>query len=307
MVVIKSEEKQRLLIVDDEPAIVGLLSDYFVQKGYQFSTAGNGVEALEQLKQAPATIVITDLMMPKMDGITLIKRINERWPETDIIAITGYKKDFSYTDVINAGASDFISKPFNFDELDAKLSRIIRERNLRAELKRLSIRDPLTDLYNRRYFDHHINEEMERAIRQGYPLFLMVVDIDGFKRVNDEFGHQAGDDILVNLANVLRSSTRNHVDIICRYGGDEFAIIVPQATDSQMEAIAQRMRNNYHKIDHKGTTLSIGVSCMSKECGNTWRDVNALIKRADDAMYAAKRAGGNRVVFYGKDRDDKDS
>ena len=293
-----SAEKQSLLIVDDEPTIVSLLSDYLERKGFQFRTAGDGIEALERLQEAPATIVITDLMMPRMDGIKLIKKITEQWPDTDIITITGYKKNFSYSDVINAGASDFISKPFNFDELDAKIQRIIRERTLRAELQRLSIHDSLTDLYNRRYFDRQIAEEMERATRQGYPLFLVIVDLDNFKRVNDEYGHQMGDELLRQVAHVLTNSTRKHVDIICRYGGDEFAIIVPQATDRQMAAIAERMRNNFMQIDRKGTTLSIGVSCMSKECGNTWKDVNALIKRADDAMYAAKRAGGNRVVVF---------
>ena len=295
------EKNQHLLIVDDEPTIVSLLSDYLERRGFQFRTAGDGVEALERLREAPATIVITDLMMPRMDGIKLIKKIKENWPDTDIITITGYKKNFSYTDVINAGASDFISKPFNFDELDAKINRIVREQTLREKLKRLSVRDSLTDLYNRRYFDQQISEEMERATRQCYPLFLVVVDLDDFKRVNDEYGHQVGDALLKQVAHVLTSSTRKHVDIVCRYGGDEFAIIVPQATDQQMESIAERMRNNFMKIDRRGTTLSIGVSCMSKECGNTWKDVNALIKRADDAMYEAKRAGGNRVVIFSPD------
>ena len=88
------------------------------------------------------------------------------------------------------------------------------------------------------------------------------------------------------------------MDIICRYGGDEFAVIIPQATEEQMNAIAERMRNNYMQIDRKSTTLSIGVSCLAEKCGATRKDINALIKRADDAMYAAKKAGGNKVVIF---------
>ncbi len=292
----KLEEKLDLLVVDDEQPIVNMLCDFLGSRGFECRKAGNGIEAIEEMKKTPADIVLTDLMMPMMDGIELIKRLKQGWPDTDIISITGFIKQYTYTDVINAGASDFITKPFNFDELEAKLNRIIRERKLREELQRLSARDGLTDLYNRRYFDQQIKEEMERAIRQCYPLFLMIVDLDGFKRVNDELGHQAGDELLCAFADVLKSSTRKHVDIACRYGGDEFAIIIPQATDEQVEAIAARVQKNFMDIDTKGTTLSIGVSCASTECGGTTKDVDILISQADSAMYEAKRAGGNRVV-----------
>ena len=202
---IESDEQQRLLLVDDEAAILNLLGSYFKQKGINYRTARDGIEALERMEEAPVTIVITDLLMPRMDGMKLIRKIKERWPDTDIITITGYKKNFSYTDVISAGASDFISKPFNFDELEAKLNRIIRERTLRAQLQRLSTRDPLTELYNRRYFDSKIKEETERAVRQGYPIYLMIIDLDNFKQVNDEYGHQTGDYLLTALADVLRN------------------------------------------------------------------------------------------------------
>ncbi len=292
-----AEKIHKLLIVDDEQAIREMLYDYLRSQGFECSKAGDGLEALEIMQDFHADIVLTDIQMPRMDGMKLIEELKSSWPDTDIISITAYAKNYTYTDVINAGASDFIAKPFNFDELDAKLNRIIRERTLRSELQRLSIKDGLTDLYNRRYFDKQIVEEMERATRQGYPLFLMIIDLDGFKRVNDEFGHQAGDELLRKLADVLRNSTRKHVDIVCRYGGDEFAIIVPQATDEQIESIASRMQKKFLEIDRKGTTLSIGVSCASTECGNTHKDLNALIRQADDAMYEAKRGGGNRVVI----------
>ncbi len=293
-------EPQRILIVDDDPSILSLLSQFMTHLGYQFRAARDGIEALEMLERAPSTIIITDLRMPRLDGIQLIKRVKQKWTDTDVIVITGYSRKFSYTDVIRAGASDFVQKPFNLDEIEAKLNRIIRERNLRARLMRLSVRDCLTDLYNRRFFDQRIKEEIERATRQCYPLFLIMLDLDNFKHINDMKGHRAGDEILRILARVLKRSTRNYVDTVFRYGGDEFAIIIPQATLEQAEHIAERVRLNYLKEKVEGTSLSIGVASFDKDETGQGDLVNILVQRADEAMYAAKKAGGNRVVVYAR-------
>ncbi len=291
-------EPQRILIVDDDPSIRSLLAQFMTHLGYQFRAARDGIEALEMLERAPSTIIITDLRMPRLDGIQLIKRVKKKWADTDIIVITGYSRKFSYTDVIRAGASDFVQKPFNLDEIEAKLNRIIRERNLRARLTRLSVRDCLTDLYNRRFFDQRIKEEIERATRQCYPLFLIMLDLDNFKHINDMKGHRAGDEILKILARVLKKSTRNYVDTVFRYGGDEFAIIIPQATLEQAELIAERVRRNYLQEKVDGTSLSIGVASFNKEEVGQVDLVNTLVQRADDAMYAAKKTGGNKVIVY---------
>jgi two-component system cell cycle response regulator len=291
------QETQRLLVVDDDSAIVKLLGEFFDRLGYQYRTASDGLEALLLLEQAASTIVVTDLLMPKMDGMELIRRVKLRWPDTDLMVMTGYARNFSYTDVIRAGASDFIQKPFNLDELEAKFNRIIRERGLRALLKRLSIRDPLTDLYNRRFFQQRLEEETERASRQNYLLFLVMLDLDGFKALNDNKGHQAGDDVLRRLADVLRRSTRSFVDSSFRYGGDEFAVIIPQAGVEQASQIAERIRRNFLEEDVGGTTLSLGVCCFVRTGARLLEDINRLVREADAAMYAAKKAGGNRVVI----------
>ena len=293
------KEVQRLLIVDDDPTILALLRAFCDRLGYRYRTAVDGMDALERLEQAPCTILVTDLMMPRLDGMSLIKEVKERWPSIDILVMTGYGRDFTYTDVINAGASDFIQKPFNLDELEAKLSRIARERGLRALLRRLSTRDPLTDLYNRRFFEQRLEEEAERAHRQNYPLFLLMVDLDNFKEINDTLGHAEGDRILKALARVLEGSTRRNVDTTFRYGGDEFVVIVPQATEDQAELIAERIRLNYMDLDDVGrTTLSIGVARFLRTSGGLRDDLNRLMHQADEAMYAAKKGGGNRVVIY---------
>jgi len=292
------QEPQQLLLVDDDPTILNLLTEFVSRLGHQYRTAGDGLEAMSSLEQSSATIVITDLLMPRMDGMELIQKIKKLWPETDVMAITGYSRDFNYTDVIKAGACDFIQKPFNLDELEAKLNRIIRERGYRALLKRLSIRDVLTDLYNRRFLDQKLEEEAQRATRQNYPLFLIILDLDNFKELNDTLGHQAGDEVLQRLAHVLNNSVRRNVDIPFRYGGDEFAVMIPQAGTEQVKQIAERIRRNYLNEDIGKTSLSLGISRFRRTNRGLREDINDFMHKADGSMYAAKKAGGNKVIFH---------
>ncbi len=290
-------EPQRILIVDDDDSILNLLAQFFQRIDIDFRTASNGREALEVMEGFPVTILITDLIMPQIDGFELMKRVKEQWPDVDVIVMTGYSKNFTYTDVVRAGASDFIQKPFPLDELEAKVNRIIKERQLRYQLQRLSVRDGLTDLYNRRHFDEKVHDEASRAARQGYPLYLLMVDLDKFKEVNDTKGHQAGDKILKIVAETLISSTRSHVDICFRHGGDEFAVLIPHATRSQAEAIAERIRTNLLKKGVAPVTISLGLAAFSKKEGQDLEEaVHHFIKRADDALYKAKDMGGNRLV-----------
>ena len=292
------QEPQQLLLVDDDPTILNLLAEFVSRLGHQYRTAGDGLEAMSLLEQSSATIVITDLLMPRMDGMELIREIKKLWPETDVMAITGYSRDFHYTDVIKAGACDFIQKPFNLDELEAKLNRIIRERGYRALLKRLSIRDVLTDLYNRRFLDQKLEEEAQRATRQNYPLFLIILDLDNFKELNDTLGHQAGDEVLQRLAHVLNNSIRRNVDIPFRYGGDEFAVMIPQAGTEQVKQIAERIRRNYLNEDIGKTSLSLGISRFRRTNSGLREDINEFIHKADVSMYTAKKAGGNKIIFH---------
>ncbi len=289
-------EKQKILIVDDDPSILELLNQLFQRKGYECRTAENGKKALELLETSPFTIVITDLIMPQIDGLELLKVIKESWPDTDVIVMTGYTKNFTYTDVIRAGASDFVHKPFTLDEIEAKLQRLIKERQLRHTLKRLSVRDGLTDLYNRRFFDHKLKEEVIRARRQKYPLYLLLLDIDKFKEVNDQEGHQEGDKVLVSLADTLKHSTRDHVDMLFRFGGDEFAVIIPYASEDQAVAIAERIRGNFSKNVPLAVTLSMGLAKLDQAQEDPVRALKKLFSEADKALYSAKKAGGNKLV-----------
>lgn len=287
----------RILAVDDDPLILSLLETSLEAFGYRCVLAKDGLEALELLKKGDFAIVITDLTMPRMDGMALLKHVKDLYPRIDVIVVTGYTETFSYTDVIKAGAADFISKPFNVDELEAKLNRVVREQRLIRKLEHLSMCDVLTDLYNRRCFDIKLQEEVPRAYRQGYPVFLALVDVDGFKNYNDRYGHQAGDEMLQAIGHGLMHCTRENVDWSFRYGGDEFAVIIPYASLDQVKRIAERILL-FHREHHPDeTSLSLGLAQFVRHPTRSWaEDIEYLIGRADNALYQSKKAGGNQVT-----------
>lgn len=295
-----SQERQNILCVDDEPGILNVLSEMIAEFGYKCDIANDGLEALEKLKNSSFSIVITDLVMPNLNGVDLIREIVKEYPDIDTIAITAYNTKYQYTDLIEIGASDFITKPFHINELQAKLNRIIRERTLKAELTYLSMKDGLTNMNNRRSFDIRLREEVGRALRQQYNLFLMLFDIDKFKNYNDQYGHQEGDAVLMAMPDVIAESTRKNVDVGYRYGGDEFALIVPQANKKQCKEIANRLQKNYGHKNFTPTSLSIGIAKLEDngKNKNVGDNVANLIRQADEALYHCKRNGGDKIIFY---------
>lgn len=294
------EEKKRsevILIVDDDELVRMTLSVLVGSLGYHCLLAGDGVEALAVLKSTSVDLVLTDIVMPGMDGLELLMHIHENHRDTDVIVSTGFHEKSSYAEVIKAGAIDFIKKPIDQAELEAKLARAIRERALVRKLRLLSRQDDLTNILNRRAFEERFSAEVERASRQNYPLMLALIDIDNFKEYNDRFGHHQGDKVLVSLAEIMRECTRENVDDCFRLGGDEFAILLPQATGSQGTEVVQRILLSYLERNFSGTSLSIGlVACKRNKKVPKHKDEQAMKERADQAMYEAKKSGKNCVV-----------
>ena len=287
--------KLQILAVDDDPEIRDILHEILTHLGHTSVTAVDGLDAVEKLSEHHFDMVITDLRMPRMDGIELIKKIKVGFEDVDVIALTVYGTEYNYTEVIGVGASDFIDKPFNVNELEAKINRIIRERSQRAELKRLSTRDGLTGLYNRRYFEDNLRHEAIRAFRQNYNLYLLFIDLDNLKGYNDYYGHQQGDDLLRQLATMILGNIRRDVDSAYRYGGDEFAVVLPHARRQQAMMVAERLFTEYNKRDLTPTSLSIGLAKL-KGTGNTLEgDLQTLIREADQALYRAKTSPGNQL------------
>ncbi len=187
-------------------------------------------------------------------------------------------------DVINAGANDFIVKPFTLDEMEAKINRILTEKRIRDELARASITDSLTGLFNQRHFYNRLREEIDRAKRQNHPLSLILLDLNKFKDYNDQYGHLAGDKMLAKCGKTILSNIRENVDTAFRYGGDEFAVICVEADDATARRIKERLEWGFEQGG--SVTASVGVATYSKEM-----ELKDFVALADRNLYDAKNVG----------------
>ncbi len=234
--------KEFILVVDDDQRVCEVLKELLGALQYPTASASGGEEALGMLREKAYTFLLADMRMPKINGMELIRRARENFPNVNVIAMTGYADEYKYVDIINAGANDFVKKPIDITELEAKMVRCIGERDLRKELNRLSITDSLTGLFNQRHFYMRLREEIVRSTRQKHSLALILLDLDDFKRYNDTLGHIAGDEALRQVGKAILKSIREGVDSGYRYGGDEFAIILIDSDLSIAQEIGKRVR-----------------------------------------------------------------
>ncbi len=273
---------ESMLIVDDNALVRDTLFRLVQTLGFSVDAVSSGPEALEALERKPYSFLLTDMKMPGMDGMDLIRESRHRYPDLSIISMTGYSEGYRYVDVINAGASDFIKKPFDIEELEAKIRRIINERALREELNRLSITDALTGLYNHRQFFLRLREEVVRARRQKQDLSIVLIDLDDFKAYNDTHGHLAGDEVLRHVGDLIRNCIREGVDTGYRYGGDEFAVILIDANAEAARTITNRMKAGFEEYGR--IRASFGIARLNGEM--TERE---LVEQADQELYRNKQ------------------
>jgi len=266
-----------VLVVDDEEFVSDPIVQILRHLSFQANSVTNGSDAIKALKEGSYTLLLTDIRMPHMDGLELIQRTRNEHPHVLTIAMTGYHEKYSYVDVIEYGASDFITKPFQMPELEARIRRIIIERNTEQKLKRLSITDSLTGLYNQRHFHDRLREEVIRAERQSHPLGLIFLDLDNFKQYNDTFGHLEGDKLLEKVGSIINTKIRQNVDSGYRYGGDEFAIILIDASAGITEAI----RNRIEISIQEECNLGVGVGCAQFSHGLS---PDGFLTKADDRL-----------------------
>jgi diguanylate cyclase (GGDEF)-like protein len=283
--------RKKVLIVDDERGVRDTLQKLTNNFGYDCKTAKDGVDAYQKINKEFFDVVVTDIKMPKMGGIELLRKIKKEGLGSDVLIMTGFSAEYTFKEVVKIGATDFIVKPFKSDELEAKLNRIIKERKLKDELLALSIQDSLTGLFNRRHFFQKTNQEMQRAKRQNRELSLILLDIDNFKQYNDTYGHLEGDKALALLGRVIQSSLRKNVDSAFRYGGDEFAILLIETTLHEAVMVAERIRRSFEMMGIGSTTLSLGVAEY-----NFNYDIETFLNKSDMALYKAKRSGGNQIL-----------
>jgi len=292
MVPSRKDEEKKILIFHHDGSFRKRATELVAALGYSCEQAVSQSMSLELLKKGHHPILISEIIQPQTDAIEFIKRIKARYPETDVLVIVDRAQEHSATEIMKAGSSDLISEPLDQDHLGAKLYKIEREKSLRMELYWKSITDELTGLYNRRFFFTKLGQEIGRAGRQNRDLSLIMFDVDGFKAFNDKYGHLKGDDLLRIVATIIQSSIRESVDSGFRYGGDEFTIILPEATDEKASTIGERIKKGFKETAPGGLTLSMGIAQWQK--GD---ELEALVSLADERMYKAKREKKGRIFL----------
>ena len=303
------KNKETILVVDDTETNIDLLVELLDEK-YEILVALDGESALDLLEEQKIDLILLDIMMPNMDGYEVCKRVknNEKIKNIPVIFITAKTDEASIEKAYEIGGIDYIAKPFKVKELFAriatqlKLQKLIKDLEAsKNELKRLSETDSMTNLCNRRYFAHTSKAILALAKRDQSMLSLIILDIDKFKYVNDTYGHQVGDDVLIALSKVLLKSIRKS-DLACRFGGEEFILLLPETSQDGAVVIAEKIRKSIESMvletksgDKVNITISLGVSGVDLLHDTS---IESSIKRADDALYKAKETGRNKVVNY---------
>jgi diguanylate cyclase (GGDEF)-like protein len=302
------QKVRKILIVDDEKGVRETIGDYLAEDGFSVETTDTGVKAMEILQQSSFDLIISDLRMPGMDGIALTRNIKAMGIDAPIIVITGFATIEHAVESMKAGAFDFITKPFNFDQIKITVEKALETKRLqklakeREFYKKLSNSDELTELANYRYFSETLQKETSRAKRYNRPLSLMMIDIDDFKSCNDTYGHPAGDMVLKRIASLIKKNTRG-CDLVARYGGEEFSVILPETSEEEAHVVTERIRESIDKFEFKtedgkpigNLSVTIGLSSIPKKANNK----KELISTADSALYSGKASGKNCVVVYG--------
>jgi two-component system, cell cycle response regulator len=300
----------RILLVDDEATQRLIMARLLKRAGYEVEMASNGREALAKLEEGDFPLMITDWEMPEMDGISLCRALRSKEQGyTYIILLTSRDAIEHLVTGLQSGADDYLIKPVIEPELIARLNtgrRIVTlERSLRAaneENRRLSITDPLTGAYNRRYLMEQLPREIDRASRYSRRLSAIMCDVDHFKRINDAHGHLTGDEVLRWFVNTLRRHLRKS-DWIARYGGEEFVIVLPETNAANAAKCAELLRQHVSGAAFKLQDLELPVSASFGVSG--WQDetpkgasFDALIAQCDAGVYASKAAGRNSVTAH---------
>jgi diguanylate cyclase (GGDEF)-like protein len=280
------ENKTQFIVVDDDETLLDVLKRFLAMQGHDCEVFSSAESALDHIANKPCDILITDIVMPGMKGLQLTKEVRQSWPDTNVIVMTGFIDDFSYDQAIEAGASDFIKKPFTMHEMMLR----IRHVHLQERLREMSNSDELTGLYNRRGFYAIAQQQLKVANRAKGEVALLFADMDKFKSINDQWGHQKGDEALVSMADILKQTFRES-DLIARISGDEFALLLIDTPEKNMSIVFNRLQKNIDAFNiHSGgmfnLSLSIGMSVYyhDRPCS-----VDELLRQADRRMYEQKQ------------------
>ncbi|MCJ8267883.1 MAG: diguanylate cyclase [Psychrosphaera sp.] len=293
--------KPNVLIVDDEKSNLKILSEILKEEA-NVLIAKNGVQAVAKAKQLRPTLILLDVVMPEMDGFAVITALknDERTHSIPVIFITGLRDVDNEEKGFSLGACDYIQKPFHASIVKARVKLHLQLARQCQLLEQLANIDPLTGLANRRKFDQVLELEWLSARRDKSTLSILMIDIDFFKPYNDNYGHPAGDDIIVHVAQTLREQFGRPRDFVGRYGGEEFVVIlpntpgdsVPEKMKSCCAAVSEMaLKHEYSSVDSVITISAGGVSCLAS------LDITAqqAVEAADANLYLAKGSGRNQA------------
>jgi diguanylate cyclase (GGDEF)-like protein len=301
----------KVLVVDDEKIMRDLLKEIITQStGYFVDVAESGEEALKKYKKELHSLIVLDVRLDgKLSGMDLLYKIKKIDQVANIIMVTGYGTISLAVECMKAGAWDFITKPFSYDHFTLIINRaaeniilkgLAKERSYFMELSRL---DGLTEVYNRRMFDLILKAEISRSQRNKKTFFLVFLDVDNFKEINDQFGHLKGDEVLKRLALAMKHVSRES-DFLFRYGGDEFVLLLPETEKEGAQIFTSRLKEKLQHIEIQGNTAQgqdiaqkVTVSMGIVSYPSSAKEPESLIAAADVTLFEAKKKNKNHIVF----------
>lgn len=293
------EPQPKVLVIDDSQDVHRLLKARLRHEEMELVGISTGKEGLEAARTSRPAIILLDLDMPDMDGFEVMRRLKDD-PVTlniPVIVLSGLQSAQDKVMAFDLGAVDYITKPFNLTELRVRVRSALRMHRLVRMLAQRAQIDGLTGLWNRAYFDRRWADQLAGCQRHSRPLSLALLDVDHFKSINDTYGHPAGDSVLQGFAKILQRECRQE-DVACRYGGEEFALIMPDTAPDDAHGVCERIRQLLHDTSwprhpERPVTISIGLvgaRSHGEAAAARW------IEQADQNLYTAKRSGRNRVI-----------
>jgi len=290
-----------ILLIEDDHILNDTITDYLKFKGNELTSLEDGGDAMTIIDKSNFDLYIIDINVPNINGLEIVKYIRIKDLQTPIIMITASVELSNFKSAYKNGCDDYITKPFYLEELEIRIDKLIDKtievkhiEQQNVNLRKLANYDPLTGIRNRRYSSELLEIEVERSKRYKHSLSLIYMDVDYFKKINDNYGHQIGDEVLIDIANIVSQKLRN-IDIFGRWGGEEFLIILPETKLIDAVYTAERIRTAIEQYQFKevgDVSLSLGV--VENNIDET---IDKFILRADKLLYKAKDNGRNCVIF----------
>jgi two-component system cell cycle response regulator len=305
--IVSFDREINILVVDDSQSVFeGLKVLLRDQDLINLSRAGNFVDSFTMLEREPFDMVFMDHILKDGTSIDYLRRIEKEGIDTPVIVIAEYGDEMLASQVIQLGAYEYLPKSrINSESFSRVINNTLERARLRkdvekaqAKMAEMSTVDELTKLYNRRYFIEALEGEFERAIRYGTEIALVMMDLDYFKKINDTYGHLAGDMVLSKIGDMLKAHVRRN-DLACRYGGEEFAVILPSVSKESTYAAYDRFREKVfaQHFEYESMQFSITVS-IGIAYSNSAESINDLLAHADQALYQAKEENRNKIITY---------